>query len=236
MNALLQETPTPNILIIEDDKTLNNQLADLLQGQGFNTRQCHDGEQGLIRALSDKFDLILLDVLLPSMDGFSVLNKLRRSKQTPVMMLTACCAEEERIQGYSSGADDFLPKPFNFTELQLRIEALLRRSLGLGQARKELSVLESDGLELNRMGQSVLYNLQPVSLTPIQFKILWTLVENQGEVMTKPYMYQLVLEREFSRYDRSLDMHLSRVRKKLEEAGMPSDRLSTVHGKGYCFN
>jgi len=229
------DTLTPNILIIEDDITLNNQLAGLLKGKGFSIRQCHDGEQGLLSALTEKFDLILLDVLLPSMDGFSVLSKLRRAKQTPVMMLTACCAEEERIQGYSSGADDFLPKPFNFTELVLRIEALLRRSFGLFKAPTSASEQMIDQLKLDRTNQQVSYDQQPLSLTPIQFKLLWILVENQGEVLTKPYLYQTVLEREFSRYDRSLDMHLSRVRRKLVDAGMPADRLSTVHGKGYSF-
>lgn len=226
----------PSILIIEDDRTLNDQLADLLQGRGFNTHQCHDGEQGLLSALSDRFDLILLDVLLPSMDGFSVLSKLRKSKHTPVMMLTACGAEEERIQGYSSGADDYLPKPFNFTELVLRIDALLRRSLGLLQPQAQANRQVIDVLALDRSQQAVSYDGEAISLTPIQFKLLWILIENRHEVLTKPYLYQQVLEREFSRYDRSLDMHLSRVRRKLMDAGMPADRLTTVHGKGYCFS
>ncbi|MFC3152746.1 response regulator transcription factor [Litoribrevibacter euphylliae] len=225
----------PSILIIEDDRTLNNQLADLLQGRGFNTHQCHDGEQGLLSALSDKFDLILLDVLLPTMDGFSVLNKLRKSKHTPVMILTACGAEEERIQGYSSGADDYLPKPFNFTELVLRIDALLRRSLGLIKPQAQANCQTVDLLMLDRIRQGVTYDGESISLTPIQFKLLWILVENRHEVLSKPYLYQLVLEREFSRYDRSLDMHLSRIRRKLMDAGMPADRLTTVHGKGYSF-
>ena len=223
------------ILIIEDDATLNDQLADLLRGRGFKISQCKDGEQGLMAAISEKFDLILLDVLLPTMDGFSVLKKLRKSRQTPVMMLTACGAEEERIQGYSRGADDYLPKPFNFTELGLRIDALLRRSLGLGDRRNQYSEIEVDGLKLNRQTQVVTFDDQSIALTPIQFKLLWVLVDSQNEVLTKPYLYQLVLEREFSKYDRSLDMHLSRVRRKLIDAGMAADRLSTVHGKGYSF-
>ncbi len=223
------------ILIIEDDTTLNDQLADLLRGRGFDIAQCKDGEQGLMAAISEKFDLILLDVLLPKMDGFSVLKNLRKSRQTPVMMLTACGAEEERIQGYSKGADDYLPKPFNFTELGLRIDALLRRSLGLADRRNKHSEIEVDGLKLHRQKQTVTFDDQPITLTPIQFKLLWVLVDSQNDVLTKPYLYQLVLEREFSKYDRSLDMHLSRVRRKLIDAGMAADRLSTVHGKGYTF-
>lgn len=226
----------PSILIIEDDVTLNDQLAHLLRGKGFQIRQCHDGEQGLLSAISERFDLILLDVLLPTMDGFSVLSKLRKKKHTPVMILTACGAEEERIQGYSSGADDYLPKPFNFTELLLRVDALLRRSLGFQTPRYPSNVLSFGALELNRSQQAITYKDTPITVTPIQFKLLWILVEHQGEVLSKPYLYQSVLEREFSRYDRSLDMHLSRVRRKLIDAGMPAVKLSTVHGKGYCFN
>lgn len=223
------------ILIIEDDTTLNDQLADLLRGRGFNISQCKDGEQGLMAAISERFDLILLDVLLPTMDGFSVLKNLRKSRQTPVMMLTACGAEEERIKGYRRGADDYLPKPFNFTELGLRIDALLRRSFGLADRRNQSAEMVVDGLKLNRQKQTVTFEGQPITLTPIQFKLLWVLVDSQNDVLTKPYLYQLVLEREFSKYDRSLDMHLSRVRRKLIDAGMAADRLSTVHGKGYCF-
>lgn len=223
------------ILIVEDDHTLNDQLADLLRGQGFIISQCHDGQQGLMAAISEKFDLILLDVLLPTLDGFAVLNRLRKARQTPVMMLTACGAEEERIEGYSRGADDYLPKPFNFRELVLRIDALLRRTMGggnvLGQSNKQIV----GELHLLRNKQQVTYAGQEIVLTPIQFKLLWVLVDHQNEVLAKPYLSQLVLERSFSRYDRSLDMHLSRVRRKLVEAGMAAERLSTVHGKGYCF-
>lgn len=222
------------VLIVEDDATLNDQVAQLLRSQGFVIEQCHDGEQGLLTALREKFDLILLDVLLPSLNGFSVLNKLRQAQQTPVMVLTACGAEAERIEGYSKGADDYLPKPFNFTELQLRIQALLRRTQGSTAGMVE--VLEAHGLYLSRRDQVVRYRDAAISLTPIQFRLLWLLVENRGETLTKPYLYQAVLERSFSRYDRSLEMHLSRVRRKLEEAGMSPEYLTTVHGKGYLFN
>ena len=112
------------ILIIEDDVTLSDQIAHLLEDSGFTTRQCQDGQKGLFAALQQSFDLILLDILIPSLDGLSVLNQLRKTKQTPVMMITASGAEQERIEGYRTGADDYLPKPFNFTEMLLRIEAL----------------------------------------------------------------------------------------------------------------
>ncbi|MBL1379083.1 response regulator transcription factor [Zobellella iuensis] len=223
------------ILIIEDDAALSDQLAELLHHRGYDISQCHDGEQGLLTALGSPFELILLDVLLPGRNGLSLLKLLRQRQQTPVIMLTACGAEEERIQGFSQGADDYLAKPFSFTELVLRIEALLRRAMGQTAPPADPLEIQHQGLLLNRLRQQASYRLQPITLTPIQFKLLWLLLRHRGEVLSKPLLYQQVLEREFSRYDRSLDMHLSRVRRKLAEAGMASDHLQTVHGTGYLF-
>ena len=223
------------ILIIENDQSLSAQVAELLQDKGFATHQCHDGEQGLLTALQQGFDLILLDVLLPGINGFSILEQLRKVKQTPVMMVTARGAEQERILGYSTGADDYLPKPFSFAEMLVRIEALLRRTLANRKTAIPVNCLKVDQLHLNRSKQHTKFSGNEVCLTPIQFKLLWVLLENRHQVLSKPFLYQTVLDKPFSRYDRSLDMHLSRVRKKLEEAGMPPDRLATVHGKGYRF-
>ncbi len=224
------------ILIIEDDITLSDQVARLLKEKGFTTTQCLDGQKGLLAALQESFDLILLDILLPSLNGLAVLNQIRKVKHTPVMMITASGAEQERIEGYRKGADDYLPKPFNFTEMMLRIEALLRRSQRDIAPPKQASQVIIDELQLNRIKQDVRFSGHDVELTPIQFKLLWVLLENHHEVMTKAFLYQSVLNRPFSRYDRSLDMHISRVRKKLVEAGMPPERLSTLHGKGYRFS
>lgn len=223
------------ILIIEDDITLSDQVSRLLEEKGFNTEQSFDGQNGLLTALHKSFDLILLDLLLPSLDGLSVLNQLRQVKHTPVMMITACGAEQERIEGYRKGADDYLPKPFNFTEMMLRVEALLRRSHRQTEQTSQTTQLNIDELRLNRRTQQVFFADEKVELTPIQFKLLWVMLENQREVMSKTFLYQSVLDRPFSRYDRSLDMHLSRVRKKLVEAGMSPERLVTLHGKGYRF-
>lgn len=225
----------PRVLVVEDDQTLNGQISRLLEGKGYQIQQCYAGEDGLLSALSQRFDLILLDVLLPQLDGFEVLNRLRKTRQTPVIMLTACGAEEERIRGFSRGADDYVPKPFAFAELLLRIEALLRRTLGSTDQRADPETLSVGALTLERGSLAVRYADRPVTLTPIQFRLLWVLLLHQGEALSKPYLYQVVLEREFSRFDRSLDMHLSRVRRRLAEAGMAADRLQTVHGKGYCF-
>lgn len=226
---------TARILVIEDDRTLNQQITGLLETQGYQAYPCYEGEGGLMSALGQRFDLILLDVLLPRLNGFELLQRLRKTHQTPVMMLTACGAEEERIRGYRGGADDYVPKPFNFTELVLRIEALLRRTRGANDQRADPDYLSVGELDMARSGLAVSFRGVPLTLTQIQFRLLWILARHQGEVLSKPYLYQVVLEREFSRYDRSLDMHLSRVRRKLVETGMAPDRLQTVHGKGYCF-
>jgi len=224
-----------HVLIIEDDSTLNSQMASLLQAQGFCTEQCHDGLQGLTAATSKNFDLILLDVLLPSINGFEVLNRLRKTRRTPVVMMTACGAEEERIEGYRKGADDYIPKPFSFTEVLLRINALLRRT-GLSDKSSQISTLLSvDDLTLERQDLKVTYREHSTQLTAIEFRLLWTLVDNKTQILNKPFLYQEVLEQVFSRYDRSLDMHLSRVRRKMIALGMPAQRLSTVYGKGYVF-
>ena len=224
-----------HILIIEDDPILNDQIAAQLTKNGYRIEQCFCGEKGLTTAVSRFFDLILLDVLLPVRDGFSVLNNLRKTRDTPVMMLTACGAEEDRITGFSKGADDYLPKPFSFTELGLRIDAILRRTRLLKDTSTDTNEMARGLLSLNKNTQRVSYNKNPITMTPIQFKLLWLLVSHQHEVLSKPYLYQLVLEREFSAYDRSLDMHLSRVRRKLVDAGMEKDKLKTVHGLGYTF-
>src|SRR5690606_37546781 len=120
-----------HILIVEDDLELSDQLSNLLRGRGYGIQQQFNGEAGLIAALRGSFDLILLDVRLPAMDGFSVLNPPRKTRQTPVMLMAGCGAGGERNVGFHQGADDYVPKPFSFTELQLRIEALLRRAMGL---------------------------------------------------------------------------------------------------------
>lgn len=226
---------TARILIIEDDRTLNHQINSLLEDKGYETDQRFDGRQGLVTALSNSYDLVLLDVLLPDLDGFNLLSKLRQKRETPVMMLTACGAEQERITGYSNGADDYLAKPFNVTELLLRIEALLRRTRNSVTTLIEQSLLQTLSFELDRKNNRVIKDDAELILTPMEFKLLWALVKRQGEVLSKPYLYQSVMNRDFSRYDRSLDMHLSRVRRKLTKAGIDASYIETVHGEGYCY-
>jgi two-component system response regulator PfeR len=226
--------PDFNILVIEDDQTLNQQLTDLLMSKGYKVEQCFDGEEGLLRASAQQHHLILLDVMLPERDGFSLLKVLRKSCQTPVIMVTAKDAEQEKIQGFSHGADDYVAKPFSTTELLLRIEALLRRSHSnnMDYVQQEISI---DELTVNYKTQTVLVNNEALDFTPIQLKLLWELLLHRGEVLSKAYLYQRILNRTIGAYDRSLDMHLSRVRRKLNDANWQGERLQTSHGKGYCL-
>jgi len=222
------------ILLIEDDSTLNNYLADLLTNAGYVVEQCFDGVSGLKLAQTQQHQLILLDKMLPKLDGVSLLKSLRETSKQLVIMISAKGAEEERILGLIHGADDYIAKPFNSQELLLRIEGLLRRSQPQVTTEKQIEI-SIDGLTLNSAKQIITVNNQEVDFTPIQFKLLWELISQQGIIVGKAELYQAVLNKKLGIYDRSLDMHLSRVRRKLNEANWLGDRLQTVHGKGYCF-
>ncbi|WP_016955743.1 response regulator transcription factor [Catenovulum agarivorans] len=222
------------ILVVEDDKNLNQQLSELMLQAGYQVDNCYDGEQGLINATTQTPDLVLLDVMLPKRDGFSVLSMLRKTSQVPVIMLSAKDAEQERITGLIQGADDYVPKPFNRTELMLRIEALLRRT-SMHNIATTNTHIQIDGLTIDNQQQSVQVQQTRVELTPIQFKILAELCQQQGQVLSKAYLSQRVLRKTLGAHDRSLDMHVSRIRRKLTEAGWSGERIETVHGKGYCL-
>lgn len=222
------------ILIIEDDRELNHQLSELLEQNGYAVARSYDGETGLVMASSEQYQLILLDIMLPQRDGLTLLKMLRKTCQTPVIMVTAKGAEQERIEGFSQGADDYVAKPFNTTELILRIEALLRRSVP-NSSIERIKELNIDNLTLDMSSKNVSVAEQVLDFTPIEFKLLWELFLHRGQVLSKAYLYQRVLNRSLGEYDRSLDMHLSRVRKKLNAADGPGSRLKTSHGKGYSF-
>ncbi|AFJ01599.1 Copper-sensing two-component system response regulator CpxR [Methylophaga frappieri] len=224
----------PNILIIEDDLTLNTQLKDMLNEAGFTVWQAFDASPVSELLDSHPIDLILLDLNLPDVSGHGVLEQIRQQSDKPVIVISARDADSERILGLKNGADDYLIKPFNFIELRLRIEAILRRCANL-QTKTDVASLTSGALRLIKHPQTVLYQEQHVKLTSVQFNILWALVAQDGQPLSKPALYRMVLKKEFSRYDRSLDMHISRIRRKLVAAGMPAGQLQTIHGTGYCL-
>ncbi|MBM7072584.1 response regulator [Shewanella sp. 202IG2-18] len=225
------------ILLIDDDHGLADLLAQLLELEGFELTLAYDGQQGLDKALAGNYDLILLDVMLPKMNGFDLLKQLRLKKQTPVLMLTARGDEIDRVVGLEIGADDYLPKPFNDRELVARVRAILRRSLITAAGETALSdeTTSYEDLTLDPRRQEAYCNEQLLELTGSEFSLLYELVENTGEMVSKEALSEKVLGKKLMPFDRSLDMHLSNLRKKLPERKDQRPRVKTVRGKGYIW-
>jgi len=221
------------ILAIEDDPLLSSHLSEHLKRQGFSVTLCRDGQQGLALACEERFELILLDVLLPHLDGLSLLSRLRCQRQVPVILISALGDEQARITGFSSGADDYLPKPFSMNELQVRIEAILRR---IAYERRQPSHCHGNGLHFSDERSDVAYQGQWLGLTPTEYRLLETLSQHLGEVLSKAFLYQQVLRRGYAQHDRSLDMHASNIRRKLARLGSLPIRLEAVWGKGYLLS
>lgn len=224
---------TAKILIIEDDNVLNHQLSQLAESAGYLVESCSDGNSGLVAASSNGFDLVLLDLMLPERDGITMLSMLRKSSQVPVIIVSAKGAEQERITGLRRGADDYIAKPFNPTELLLRIEALLRRSQP--ERMQPAGTVALDDLKLDLRQHRAQIGTTHLDLTHIQFKLLWELALHHGEILSKAYLSQKVLNKTLGAFDRGLDMHLSRIRRKLNQTGWSGERLQTVRGNGYLL-
>ncbi len=223
------------VLIIDDDEELCELVTEYLIVEGFEIEAVHDGEAGLKRALSGKHELAILDVMLPKMNGFEVLRSLRKESKLPVLMLTARGEDMERIVGLETGADDYLPKPFNPRELVARLRAILRRS-GPDEdsdALPEKIVIED--LEMTPTARSVKLDGEDIGLTSVEFDLLAALLHDAGLVVKKEDLSEKVLERELSPYDRSLDMHVSNLRKKLGTRADGSERIKTVRSVGYIY-
>ncbi|GAA4894091.1 response regulator [Ferrimonas pelagia] len=228
------------ILLVEDDKGLSELLGQLLELEGFDPTICQDGPSGLAAAQSGNHDIVLLDVMLPGMNGFDILRQLRQSSDVPVLMLTAKGDDIDRVVGLEIGADDYLPKPFNDRELIARIRAILRRTKDNTHERdKETSndseqVAHSDLLLYPRRQEAWARDEQLI-LTATEFTLLLELVRHSGEVISKETLSQDVLGKKLMPFDRSLDMHLSNLRRKLPERLDGRPRVKTVRGKGYIW-
>jgi two-component system response regulator CpxR len=218
------------ILLIDDDVELCSLLDELLKREGFEVQMEHDGASGLERAQSGQFDLIVLDVMLPRLDGFEVLERLRRVSKVPVLMLTARGEDVDRIVGLELGADDYLPKPFNPRELTARIRAILRRIEAKPGA--DSRRLEINGIVLDPGSREVLKDGRKVEMTTFEFDILEQLMRRAGRVVSRDELMESLYNRKATPFDRAIDMHISHLRKKLE-----TDRtlFKTVRGVGYQF-
>ncbi|MGS2718964.1 response regulator [Paraglaciecola aestuariivivens] len=222
------------ILLIDDDIEFSQLLEAYLRPQGYEIEMAHDGESGLNLATSNNhYDLILLDVMLPKLDGFEVLQRLRKSHLTPVLMLTAKGDDYDKIFGLEMGADDYLAKPFNHRELSARINALVRR-MALLPSNSTQKTLVLDDVTLSPTAQQVHCAGQLLELTGTEYAILHLLMINQGSLVSKEDISEKVLGRKLAAFDRSIDMHVSNLRKKLA-AYSPTEKIKTHRGAGYVF-
>jgi two-component system response regulator CpxR len=219
------------ILIADDDIELCELLREYLRQEGFDVRLAHDGEQALHEARAPGLDAMVLDIMMPGKSGTEVLKALRTDSALPVIMLTARGDDLDRILGLELGADDYLPKPCNPRELVARIRAVLRRSGGSmipGLVKVEDLQLDQGSRELRRDGERV-------ELTSTEFSVLQALLQRPGEVVSKRDLYLAALGREPVRYDRSIDMHVSNLRRKLGPSSTGRPRIETVRGIGYQY-
>ncbi len=220
------------LLLIDDDVELCAMLTDYLGRHGFTTKSVHRGDTGLQVANTGNWAVILLDVMLPGLDGLEVLRELRKHSSANVLLLTARGEDVDRIVCLELGADDYLPKPFNARELVARIRAILRRTLNSTVSGAAVSVVVED-LKMDTAARSVYQSGQQIDLTAVEFALLEMLMRSPGKVVTREELAEYALGRAFHPLDRSLDMHVSRLRRKLGENSKQEDRVKTIRGSGY---
>jgi two-component system response regulator CpxR len=215
------------LLLIDDDAELCALLTEFLAREGFAVTAEYDGARGLGLALEEKFDLVVLDLMLPSIDGFALLKELRAKSRVPVLMLTARGEDVDRIVGLELGADDYLAKPFNPRELVARIRAILRRAQAPSKGR-----LEVNGVIIDPGARSVVCEGREIEMTTLEFDILEVLMRDAGHVVSRDALMESMYNRKATPFDRSIDMHVSHLRKKLETG---RTLIKTVRGVGYQF-
>ena len=221
------------ILVIDDDVELCSLVSEYLQSEGFQIECVHNGESGLERALAGDQVLVVLDVMLPGLNGFDVLRRSRDASNIPVLLLTARGEDVDRIVGLEIGADDYLPKPFNPRELVARIRAVLRRSQPNDDTMG--GIVRVGDVELDPATRTVNRAGKPVDLTSVEFNLLEVLLREAGKVVSREHLVNVVLSRKFSPFDRSIDMHVSKVRKKLGDTEEGSGHIKTIRSVGYLF-
>lgn len=224
------------ILVIDDDVEMTEMLEEYLTPEGFTMEALPDGDSGLKRALQGNCVLVILDVMLPRLNGFEVLRRLRAASPVPVLMLTARGDAVDRIVGLQTGADDYLPKPFDPQELVARVKAILRRTAP-NALRSEDSgdVLVLADVVLDSRARVVRCNESIVDLTAAEFDLLRTFLRAAGRVLSREELFREVLDRQFSPFDRSIDNHVSSLRKKLGSQAGGGDRIRAVRNAGYVY-
>jgi len=228
---------TKRLLLIDDDKELAELLTAFLGMHQYSVDCCFDGQSGLKQAISQSYDIILLDVMMPKLNGFEVLKALGDQHKTPVLMLTAKGDDNDRVLGLELGADDYLAKPFHHQELLARIKAILRR-IAITQDLKNHPNAEQtlfiNGVKLNHATHQVTCHTQAVELTSTEYQVLTILMQHQGEIVSKAQLSEQVLGRKLAPFDRSIDVHVSNIRRKLLPFS-DTDKIKTIRGAGYIF-
>jgi DNA-binding response OmpR family regulator len=224
---------TERVLIVDDDARLSAMVSDYLGAAGFSIDCRAKGLAGLDAIAENRFDAVILDVMLPDIDGFEVCRRLRMRSQVPVLMLTARGDDTDRIVGLEIGADDYLPKPFNPRELLARLRAILRRQRGAVEP--EPAGLRFGRLQIDLGSRDVRIDGESKTLTSYQFDLLVALAENAGRVLNRERLLDLVKGEELDAFDRSIDVHISRIRSALEDDPKHPRRIITVRGSGYVF-
>ena len=219
-----------SVLLAEDDTELCLLMRDFFAPHGLRMEAVHNGREAVRRALEDDFDLVILDVMMPGPDGFEVLREFRMRSAIPVIMLTARTSQADRVDGLNGGADDYLPKPFAPDELLARIRAVLRRVGGKNPINE---IFECGGLKVKPATREVWLSNEPISLTSIEFDILQCLARAAGKVVSRDALATTLYQREASPFERSLDVHISHLRKKLEDDA--EEFIHTVRGSGYLL-
>ncbi|MBL8616552.1 MAG: response regulator transcription factor [Deltaproteobacteria bacterium] len=218
------------LLVIDDDPKLGGLLREYLGARGYQVELAGDGPRGLERHAQGDVDLVILDVMMPGMDGLEVLRQLRAAARTPVVMLTARGDDVDRIIGLELGADDYLPKPFNPRELLARISAVLRRG---APAPAQVQPLSANGIRLDPERREVEVDGQPVDLTTTEFELLRALLAAAGRIIPRERLMELARGQEWAAFDRSVDVHISHLRRKLGDDPKAPRRIKTIRGVGY---
>ena len=223
------------ILVIDDDVELCELVAEYLEPEGYKVEAVHEGPEGVARSLSGEHALVVLDYMLPGLNGFEVLRQIRAKSSLPIVMLTARGDDMNRIIGLQIGADDYLPKPFNPMELVARINAVLRRSHTDPDQIPAPEVVVVGDIELDKRTRAVLRAGEPVELTAVEYSLLVKLVSKPGRIIEREELVKDVLHRELSPFDRSIDTHVSNLRRKLGHTVNGLERIKTVRSVGYIY-
>lgn len=224
------------VLIIDDDQELCSIIERYLKNAGYEAQFAHTGASGLKQALADDYHLIVLDIMLPQIDGLSILTEIRKQSVVPVLMLTAKNEEADKIRGLQLGADDYLTKPFSMAELMARIDSLVRRYTRFNRSASADEVLKLNSLSLDVQTRAVLLNGELLELTGKEFDLLYFLAAHKGQIFTKRQIYQQVWGEEYAFDDNNIMSFISKLRKKIEPDAAKPFFIQTVRGVGYRFN